>query len=203
MIRIDLLKGLQGSAAGAAVDSGDSFSSDVFESQGSDQKRAVLNFIVIVFFSVMLLLYENDNLTTKEEILARHQKELSSLQEKNKDEKSLIEELESFEREKAQIEERVRIIGRLSKGRLKEVKSLDAVQKILPKKVWLTEVAVKSSEVKIGGFAMSDGFVNQFINGLEQSIYFEDVALRKSEDKKTDRGNLKRFEISFVLGDFE
>ena len=206
MIRIDLLEGVRAKASGTVLkeeffDEGSA--AEIPSIDTEDKKKAAGKFLLLLFFPGMLSLYEYDNISKKEKVLLKNQQELKKLKKRSVREQALISELESFEKEKNHLQNQIDVISSLSKWRLREVKTMDALQRILSNKVWLTKLLIKESAVTLSGYAVSDSYVNQLINDLEQSIYFEDVKLRKSMEKKIKRGKIKSFEISFLMGDFE
>ena len=87
----------------------------------------------------------------------------------------------------------------MSKERLKNVKSLDALQGIIPSKAWLTEAKILENKIEISGMATDDLVISDFMQDLTKSIYFTHVVLESSEEVKRDEGVVKQFKIKCNL----
>lgn len=110
-----------------------------------------------------------------------------------------IKEIEKFQAEKRKLDSQVEVIKQLSKERLKNVKSLDAVQNLIPQKAWLSSISIRDNKVQFSGFATDDIVVSEFMQALENSVYFAGVNLVSSEEFKKDAGAIKKFTINCNL----
>ena len=80
---------------------------------------------------------------------------------------------------------------------MRSVKSLDALQGLIPPKAWLTTLKVTDKLLKLEGFAMDDLVIADFMQNLSSSIYFSDVRLEVSEDVRgNDEKSTKRFSVT-------
>ncbi len=123
-------------------------------------------------------------------------KELSA---KLKELEPAVKEVEKFKEEKRKLDSQLDIIKQLSKERLKNVKSLDALQNLIPQKAWLTAIRVKENKAELDGFAVDDIVVSEFMQALENSIYYANVSLVTSEEFKKEAGTIKKFVIKCNL----
>jgi hypothetical protein len=121
--------------------------------------------------------------------------QVAEMDKKLKEIEPVVKELERFQEEKRKLDSQVAVIKRLAKERLRNVKSLDALQGIIPLKAWLNELKVTENKVSLVGFAADDSVVSEFMKELESSIYFAGVTLKASEESKTNDGVVKKFEI--------
>lgn len=135
----------------------------------------------------------------KQQELSRIQNELNSKQAEIESKKKDVEQVQRFKADKAQLDLRMNTIRTLSKARLKNVKVLDAIQNIIPTRVWLKTLRLEESKVDVKGQAMEDNDISGFMKGLDENIYFGNVNLVDSRSEKTADGTLKTFEISASL----
>jgi type IV pilus assembly protein PilN len=110
-----------------------------------------------------------------------------------------VQELTRFKEEKAKLDAKLEVIKQLSRERLKNVKSLDALQSIIPNQAWLTNLKFNQTKVEIDGLATDDIVIAEFMRTLESSIYFADVVLVSSTDSKKESGVVKKFAIACKL----
>ena len=128
--------------------------------------------------------------------------ELASLQEKLVSLKTQLQKLdpqvketERFQDEKKKVLSQLEIVKKLSKERIKNVKSLDALQSLIPPKSWLTSVKIIDNKVEIEGLATDDIILSDFMQALGNSIYFSNVSLVTSDEIKTNEGVAKKFSL--------
>jgi Tfp pilus assembly protein PilN len=110
-----------------------------------------------------------------------------------------LRDIERFEEEKKRLNSELDVIKALSKERLKNVKSLDAMQTIIPNSAWLSSLKIKADKVDIEGFAVNDVVVSEFMQVLSTSIYFSHVILTDSTEASTPEGAVKKFSIKCNL----
>ena len=96
-----------------------------------------------------------------------------------------LRDIERFEEEKKRLNSELDVIKTLSKERLKNVKSLDAMQTIIPNSAWLSSLKIKADKVEIDGFAVNDVVVSEFMQLLSSSIFFSHVILTDSVEAST------------------
>ena len=111
-----------------------------------------------------------------------------------------IRAIERFQEEKKKLEIQVEAIKKLSFERLLSVKALDALQRLIPQKVWLKTLEVNDTEVRITGLALEDALVSDFMQNLNSSIFFQNTMLLKTTEAKDKDGlSAKEFEVSSEL----
>jgi type IV pilus assembly protein PilN len=100
--------------------------------------------------------------------IAKAQKETASL-------KSIIAQVEDYEEQKGQLQQRVELIEQLRKEQTGPVHMLDEISRSLPPMLWLTQIkqTPNSSEVLIEGRSNTLTSISDFVGGLEQSGYFQ------------------------------
>lgn len=135
----------------------------------------------------------------KQQELSRVQNELSSKQAEIEAKKKDVEQVQRFKADRAQLDLRMNTIRNLSKARLKNVKALDAIQNVIPTRVWLTYLKLEENKVDLKGKAMEDADISTFMKGLDENIYFSQIQLINSESRTSSDGTLKEFTIAASL----
>ncbi|MCC6277467.1 MAG: PilN domain-containing protein [Oligoflexia bacterium] len=192
MIKINLLRDISGSGRAQTLIGGLTSVGDSIDSS----KKEVLSKIIAFVIPFIGWLGGNYYLGTqaKEEMRVLRA-ESAEVEKKLKELEPVVKELERFQEEKRKLDSQVEVIKRLAKERLKNVKSLDALQGIIPARAWLNELKINESKVSLAGFASDDSVVSEFMKELESSIYFANVTLSSSEEFKSNEGAVKKFEI--------
>ena len=94
------------------------------------------------------------------------------------------------------LEQKLTIMKKLSRVRLREVKALDYIQSILPEKVWFKDMRFDDNKLSLNGFAVGDDDLNELTRALENSVQFSNVIILQAKDEKLQNGTYKQFEIS-------
>jgi type IV pilus assembly protein PilN len=100
--------------------------------------------------------------------IANKKKEIASAKQQIEQYKLAIGEVEKYKGLEAELNRKLEIIVSLEKGKTGPVRVLDHLSQIIPKQVWLTTWAEKSGVVKIGGEALTNKHVAQFITVLKK-----------------------------------
>lgn len=190
MIEVNLLKG-------NAVTSG--FDVKALADEG-DQKTAVLKILVALLPVVGLYVYEGQVKEGKQNEFSRLQQQTTDVRARMEGLGNALELVERYKLEKKKLKDQIAVIRRLSRERLREVRALDALQSLVPQKAWLTNFEIDGTKVKIEGLALSDAAVTDFVEGLEESLFFDEVILGSTVEEKTSAGPLRKYELSCSLG---
>jgi type IV pilus assembly protein PilN len=86
---------------------------------------------------------------------------------------SIILQVEQFEAQRAQLQQRVTLIEELRRGQSGPVHLLDAVSRALPESMWLIEMSQQDDEVMIEGRCTSLTSLSDFVANLEAEEYFQ------------------------------
>jgi type IV pilus assembly protein PilN len=112
---------------------------------------------------------------------------------------SVILQVQQFEQQKAQLQQRVVLIEQLRKGQTGPVHMLDQVSRALPQMLWLTELKqTVTNEVTIDGRCTTLTGLSEFVSNLEASGYFKrsiEIVDTKTETAGTPPTDLIRFTI--------
>jgi len=197
MIRVNLLRSPDATnLASYSADMGGTETSmaSVTDQIGVVGKVIVILLPIILFYAIKA--YNQWVITTEFE---NAKKKLTSVESELKALDPAVKEMERFQVEKKKLDAQLEVIKRLSKERLASVKSLDALQTIIPGRVWLSSIKIIENKVELAGFATDDLVVSDFMQALGASIFFENITLVSSEEWKGPTGVAKKFVIKCVL----
>jgi len=126
-----------------------------------------------------------------EEDIVASQKETARL-------RSLIQQVQTNDARRAQLQERVGLIEELRKGRDGAVRMLDEISRSLPDMLWLTEVKQQGADLTITGRCLSLTALSDFVDNLKLGGYFKPVEILDSQVEGTPPAGgsaLTRFSI--------
>jgi len=87
--------------------------------------------------------------------------------------KTIIQQVQQFESQKSQLQERVALIEQLRKTQAGPVHMLDQISRAVPSMLWLTELKQNNADVVIDGRCTSLMGLSDFITNLEGSGFFK------------------------------
>ena len=130
-----------------------------------------------------------------EEDIVTSQKETARL-------RTLIQQVQTNDARRAQLQERVGLIEELSKGREGAVRMLDEISRSLPDMLWLTEVKRQGSDLTITGRCTSLTALSDFVDNLKLGGFFQPVEILDSQvdpAAPAAGGGLTRFSIKATI----
>jgi type IV pilus assembly protein PilN len=144
--------------------------------------------IFVVAMSVVLVL-----LVLNSRVLAEKEKEsMIRIQEADKEIanlKVIMGEIKSLKEKKADLQRKMDMIVRLQEQNVGPVRVFDELSLKLPSsKIWLEKLALRGNRVDIDGFTLENQEVANFMNQLENSMFFSGINLRKVSKDKAVRG---------------
>ena len=86
---------------------------------------------------------------------------------------AVIQQVQQFEQQKAQLQQRVVLIEQLRKTQTGPVHMLDQISLALPPMLWLTELKQTDDAVVIDGRCLAVTSLTDFVSNLEASGYFK------------------------------
>ncbi|MDP2312511.1 MAG: PilN domain-containing protein [Pseudomonadota bacterium] len=110
-----------------------------------------------------------------------------------------VDEMEKF---KAELERKLAVIQGLRDKKAGPVHMLDEIALSIPDKLFLTKVEEERGELRITGVSVSNDVISQFLRGLEDSAYFEQVYLQDIEAMAPEKNlslTLKTFKLTAKL----
>jgi len=128
--------------------------------------------------------------------IARAQAEASRLH-------GIIQQVQQFEQQRAQLQQRVVLIEQLRKSQTGPVHMLDQVSRSLPPMLWLTNLKQEDNTITIEGRSTTQTGVSDFVGNLESSGYFKrsiDIVNTQSEANPASPGQeLFKFQLKAVF----
>lgn len=112
--------------------------------------------------------------------------------------REVLAQVQKFETQKAQLQQRVGLIEELRKGQGEAVHLLDEVSRALPDRLWLTQLRQdpKDGTTSIDGMATSLTALSDFVANLETSGYFKrPVEIVSSQVESQQGTELVRFTV--------
>jgi type IV pilus assembly protein PilN len=191
MIKVNLLK-YASQASGLDIKSA--------QTGGIDRNAIAMKIFSAVFPMLGLYIYEGQLADEKKAELNSLRSQVEEVKTKIQDHGATVEIVERYKSEQQRLNTQVEVIKGLSRDRLREVKALDALQTLVPQKAWLTSISMGKEGVDLAGLALGDGAVSDFTEGLEESLFFNDVILVGVTEEKLNGATFRRFEIGCKLG---
>ena len=127
-------------------------------------------------------------IATHRRVIAQKNSELASLDDTRK-------QVEKFEKERLEIEQKLNVIAELEKARSGPVRLMHELATRVPKRLWLTELNAKEGKLQLAGRSMDAEIVATFLTSLEESDLFHDVALEEATLKEEEGLKLSVFKI--------
>src|SRR5947209_1845690 len=94
-----------------------------------------------------------------------------------------IGEVKSIKEDKKALEDKLKILDTLKKGRTGPVKVLDELATIIPQKVWILEFNEQTGNVAINGQASSYEDLSTFSKKLKASTHFTNVTIKTARQR--------------------
>jgi len=119
--------------------------------------------------------------------------------------RSVIQQVQQFDDQKAQLQQRVALIEQLRASQTGPVHMLDQVSRSLPPMLWLTELKQdpkKPDELLVDGRCTSLTGLSDFVSNLEASGYFKrsiEIVSTQTENLPNQQVTVVKFEIRAVF----
>jgi type IV pilus assembly protein PilN len=111
---------------------------------------------------------------------------------------AIIQNVQKFEQQKTQLQQRVVLIEQLRKSQTGPVHMLDQISRAMPPMVWLTDLKQVEDTVTIEGRCTAVTGLTDFVSNLEASGYFKksiDIVSSQTEQQTTPPSELIKFSI--------
>jgi type IV pilus assembly protein PilN len=109
--------------------------------------------------------------------------------------KSIIDEVNGYEKKKADLEKKIALINDLKRNQRGPVRLMDEVSRALPDLVWLNEMNLIGNTIGLRGKAMTPNAVANFIENLKKSPYFAEPTF----DSLNQEGPIYNFGLSVTF----
>ncbi|MEO5824147.1 MAG: PilN domain-containing protein [Vicinamibacteraceae bacterium] len=185
MIRINLLSVEKPIAAAAS-------SRPKFSLNLSEKAGPIAALCVLVGCSGYVAL---DYLNLQQQDAAMHQELIAARAEKARLQ-PILREVERFETQKKDLQQRVNLIEELRQNQVAPVHMLDQISRSMPDRLWLLDMKQKDNEVTLDGKTSTLSSLADFVANLEASGYFaKPVEITNSEEEKAGDTDLIKFTV--------
>lgn len=107
-----------------------------------------------------------------------------------------IERVNRLAQERAELDLRLGIIGRLEKSRTESVRLVDEIAKCVPDHMWLTQTEEQGGLIHFEGVTYSNLVVSDFMSRVDRSPMFSDVDLEVAEHGTIEGHDVVKFRVS-------
>ena len=145
------------------------------------RQQLMLFGLVLVLAGIGNYLWYSSVETQKDQLdqqISRTRAEIATLEK-------TIGEVKSIKEDKKALEDKLKILDTLKKGRTGPVKVMDELATLIPQKVWILDYAEASGGVSMKGAAATYEDLSTFSKKLKASKHFRDITIRKA----TQRGD--------------
>jgi len=119
---------------------------------------------------------ENDGLNALDQRIASTRTEIAQLEK-------TIGEVKSIKDDKKALEDKLKILDTLKKGRTGPVKVLDELASVVPQKVWILEFSEQNGGVSITGQAVNYEDLSTFSKKLKASTHFTNITIKGARQR--------------------
>lgn len=116
----------------------------------------------------------SSELTQLDQQIARTTAEIAQLEK-------TIGEVKSIKEDKKALEDKLKILDTLKKGRTGPVKVMDELATLIPAKVWLKDYAEASGSVTMNGKAATYEDLSAFSKALKASVHFTNITIKTAK----------------------
>ena len=110
--------------------------------------------------------------------------------------KAIVARVDEVDRLKQDLRTKLDVIAELKASKSGPVHMLDELSAATPEKLQLHKVTERNRNLDIGGLAVSNEVISQFLSNLERSEWFRDVYLVGIDQVEQDGYKLKSFSIT-------
>ena len=122
--------------------------------------------------------------------------DITSAEAQTRQFRGVLSEVQKFESQKAQLQQRVKLIEELRRGQNEPVHILDEISRALPDRVWLIAMTQAGPAFTIEGRATTLSSLSDMVTNLEGSSWFKKpVEILDSAVDQTPQGDIVRFTI--------
>ncbi|MCX6539675.1 MAG: PilN domain-containing protein [Acidobacteria bacterium] len=104
---------------------------------------------------------------------SRLAEQLANAQQESQRLRSNIVQVQKYEDQRAQLQQRVTLIEQLRRGQNGPVHMLDEISRSLPDQLWLTQLEQKGSDLTVEGRCIALTSLSDFVGNLERSGWFK------------------------------
>lgn len=169
------------------------------DSEGREQlKVALVKILILAIFPGLLIFMEKYNLDNLRLQMAQVSAQASQITAETQQKTQELNQLKAGIPGAESAASKLRLLGKMSKLRLRELISLDVVQSVIPERVWLKNLTFQNEQYSFKGGAAETSDLSEFVSKLEASAYFKDVIVIQDKESSTG-GKGREFELSATV----
>jgi len=146
--------------------------------------RQVLALLAVVLLAALVGNYVWYDTRDKER--AKNQERITQMKGRIAELEKVIGEVNNITKRKKEVEDKLKILEDLRKGRSGPVRMMDALATSTPKKVWLRDFEEKQNQVRVVGTALSNDDVAEMMRALSSVVWTPKGMGRLVEQQKRD-----------------
>lgn len=123
------------------------------------------------------------------------QSEIADINRRNTELQKIIGEVRDYEKRKADLEQKLQVLGALKDGKTGPVRLMDDLSNALPENLWLTSFAEQNGSVDLSGVADTEQTVALFMQRLDASGYYQNIELNVTEQTNVGNRRMQRFTL--------
>lgn len=150
----------------------------------SEVQTVIVNVVLIALPAVLLYIYGIQNVSQIRRSLVTVNAKKGAIQKEHSNISIRLQAKDVIERDVQKTEAKLKILRKLSSTRLREVKALDILQNMFPRKAWVSSVKFVENTMELQGFSALDISLNEFVQKLERQPYFSQVLLLENKETK-------------------
>jgi len=124
--------------------------------------------------------------------LSTKQAKVVELEEEYRLLKPIIDKVNRFKQQKADLERKIEVIENLKLNQKGPVVVMDNISRAVPERVWLRKMQIQAKVIKLGGQASNENVVATFIDNLDRYEEFSEPVLRHMRETS---GGFYNFDI--------
>ena len=163
------------------------------------KKREMGRQVLVLFGAVLVLALVGNFLwySNRSSVQKQNAERIAKTEAKIKELEKVIGEVNNINKRKKELEEKLKVLGDLRKGRSGPVRMLDALATSTPKKVWIRDFDEKNNAVKVTGSAVNHEDVSDFMRSLQNIVWTPKGMGRLVEQKR----DAKTFRVELLTQD--
>jgi len=164
--------------------------------RAAQKKQKLRSMLSIFFLCIVLVCIGCGALYLRESAAINGVKDdIVRLEQRNRDLRKKIGQVKDFEKKKADLMQKLKVVRVLKAEKSGPVHLLDELSSALPDNLWLTKFTEKSGKITLSGMANNEKTVAVFMRNLDASPYYQSVELSVTEQTKVVGKKMQKFTL--------
>ena len=153
------------------------------------QISVLLLCLIMVFIACGFLFIQ------KKSAIDRVTAEIAEIDAQNRALQKKIGQVRDFEKKKADLEKKLKVLASLKENKSGPVHLLDELSNALPDNLWLTSFKEDGGRITLSGIADAEKTVALFMKSLDASPYYQRIELSVTEQTKVGDNKMQKFTL--------